>query len=88
MSLVIQKSLWTPALFCYSVHLRIEEKLSVVLNRDGGVESFDLHGMMYNKVFEDRFNRVAIYLKNHLRSAHPQVIYVVIYVDWVIFIGE
>lgn len=55
-----------------NVHLRIEEKLSVVLNRDGGVESFDLHGMMYNKVFEDRFNRVAIYLKNHLRSAHPQ----------------
>jgi hypothetical protein len=55
-----------------NVHLKIEEKLNVSIMKDGGVESFQLQGMMTAKVFDERFNRVSIHLKNALRGAQVQ----------------
>jgi len=48
-----------------SVHLRVEEKLSLVMNRDGGLQSLEVHGLMALRVAEDKFTKVKVRVDNN-----------------------
>jgi len=48
-----------------SVHLRVEEKISLVMNRDGGLQNLEVHGLMALRVAEDKFTKVKLRIDNN-----------------------
>jgi coatomer subunit delta len=47
-----------------SVHLRQEERLLVVIGRDGGLRSFELHGLVTLRITNEKFGRIKVLLDN------------------------
>lgn len=47
------------------VHLRIEDKLTVKLGRDGGLQSFELSGLLTLRVSDEKYGRIKIFLENN-----------------------
>ena len=45
-----------------SIHIRIEEKISLQANRDGGCDEFTLTGMMMLKITEEEAAKVTIFI--------------------------
>jgi len=48
----------------FSVHLRQEEKLEVRIGRDGGIQSFELHGIILLRVSNESVGRIRFNLEN------------------------
>ena len=48
------------SLFSSSVHAKIEEKLVLAANRDGGLESMELSGMLTVRISEESFGRIKL----------------------------
>ncbi|XP_033213605.1 coatomer subunit delta [Belonocnema kinseyi] len=46
------------------VHLRQEEKLNVRVSRDGGVQSFELHGLVTLHITDEKWGRIRVQLEN------------------------
>lgn len=58
----------------FSVHIRAEEKLNVVMTRDGRVESFDVSGILQLHVTDPKLNTVKMQIANQdQRGAQLQV---------------
>ncbi|KAK0174047.1 hypothetical protein PV328_007164 [Microctonus aethiopoides] len=47
-----------------SVHLRQKEKLNVRIGRDGGIQNFELHGLVTLHITDDRWGRIRVQLDN------------------------
>lgn len=54
-----------PGLKMESVHVRCEEKLTIALNRNGGVENFEINGVMSLKVTDAQYRTVKVKVDNH-----------------------
>ena len=54
-----------PGMKMESVHVRCEEKLTVALNRNGGVENFEINGVMSLKVTDAQYRTVKVKIENH-----------------------
>lgn len=52
------------AMFTEPIHVRIEEKLSLVMKRDGGIQNLEVHGMVALKIAEEKFGRVKVQMDN------------------------
>jgi len=67
----------TPAALTEAIHIRIEEKISLTANRDGGCDDFTLTGMMMLKITDEESSKIKVKLnKNDTRAmwqTHPQV---------------
>jgi len=48
-----------------SVHIRVDEKVSLTMSRDGGVQSLEVHGLMTLRVAEDKFTKVKVQVENN-----------------------
>lgn len=59
---VVNGSLWT--LFP-SVHLRVEEKMSLTCGRDGGLQNMEVLGMITLRVTDEKNGRISILLNNN-----------------------
>ncbi|KAL0273968.1 UNVERIFIED_CONTAM: hypothetical protein PYX00_006517 [Menopon gallinae] len=46
------------------VHLRQEERLSLKVGRDGGVQSLELHGLVTLRIADERWGRIRVQLEN------------------------
>ncbi|KAF7989517.1 hypothetical protein HCN44_008191 [Aphidius gifuensis] len=60
------------------VHLKQEEKLSVRLGRDGGVQNFELHGLITLHITDERWGKIRVQLANNdtrgiQLQTHPNV---------------
>jgi len=55
----------TPAINQDSVHLKIEEKISLTAGRDGGLQNLEVHGMMTLKITDDQYGRIKLMLANN-----------------------
>lgn len=60
------------------VHLRTEEKLSLVMSRDGGVEQLEAHGLVTLRVSEENFSKIKVNMNNQDRKGaqvqtHPNL---------------
>jgi len=66
-----------PQALTESVHIRIEEKISLSANRDGGLDEFILSGMMLLKISDEESAKIRVKLdRNDERvqwQTHPQV---------------
>lgn len=74
------QALKTPSIKPYvdDVHLRQEEKLSIVVGRDGGVQQLELHGLVTLHIGDDKWGRIRVQLENHdsrgvQLQTHPNV---------------
>lgn len=47
-----------------SVHMKIEEKISLTCGRDGGLQNMELHGMIMLRILDDKFARIRIHVDN------------------------
>ncbi|OCT72421.1 hypothetical protein XELAEV_18035401mg [Xenopus laevis] len=61
-----------------SVHLRVEEKISLTCSRDGGLQNMEVHGLVMLKVSDDKFGRIRVYIDNEDKKGvqlqtHPNV---------------
>lgn len=48
-----------------SVHLRVEEKISLTCGRDGGLQNMEVLGMITLKVTDEKNGRISILLNNN-----------------------
>lgn len=48
----------------FSVHLRLEDKIVVRIGRDGGLQSFELSGLLTLRVSDEKYGRIKIQLEN------------------------
>ncbi|XP_064595608.1 coatomer subunit delta-like [Liolophura sinensis] len=55
----------TPQVNQDSIHIRVEEKISVSAGRDGGLQNLEVHGLITLKISEDKMARVRIGLSNN-----------------------
>lgn len=58
--------------------MRIEDKLTVRLGRDGGLQSFELSGLLTLRISDEKFGRIKIHLENHDQrgiqlQTHPNI---------------
>lgn len=51
-------------LFPYSVHMKIEEKITLTCGRDGGLQNMELHGMIMLRISDDKFGRIRLHVEN------------------------
>ena len=61
---------------CYfsSVHVAVEEKISVTAGRDGGLQGLELHGMVKLSINDAKSGRVALAIANNdKKGAQMQV---------------
>lgn len=63
--------------FC-SIHLRVEDKMNLRIGREGGLQSFELLGMLTLKISNDDFGKIKIHLENNANKSiqlqtHPNV---------------
>merc|ERR1711892_919473 len=67
----------TPQSLTESIHIRIEEKISLQANRDGGCDEFTLTGMMMLKITDEDAAKIKVRLNKDDQRAmwqtHPQV---------------
>lgn len=50
--------------FIFSIHLKQEEKLVVVVGRDGGVQTLELHGLVTLRITEEKLGKIKVSLEN------------------------
>ena len=61
-----------------SVHIKLEEKLTVVARRDGGLETMEMHGQLTMRITDESFGRIKLQLKGHTNElvqlqTHPKI---------------
>lgn len=60
------------------MHLRIEDKLTVRLGRDGGLQSFELSGLLTLRIADEKYGKIKIMLENNDQrgiqlQTHPNI---------------
>lgn len=60
------------------VHLRVEDKLTVRIGRDGGLQTFELSGLLTLRVSDEKYGRIKIFLDNNDQrgiqlQTHPNI---------------
>jgi len=67
----------TPAALTEAVHIRVEEKIQLTANRDGGLDEFILTGMMLLKISDEDSAKIKVKLDRNdervMWQTHPQV---------------
>jgi hypothetical protein len=48
-----------------SVHMRVEEKISLTCGRDGGLQNMELLGMITLRVTDDKVSRIRLMVNNY-----------------------
>lgn len=61
-----------------SVHLRVEDKMNLRVGREGGIQLFELYGLLTLKIADEKFGRIKIQLENNASKGiqlqtHPNV---------------
>jgi len=62
----------------FRIHLRVEDKLTVRVGRDGGLQAFELSGLLTLRVADEKFGRIKIFLENNDQrgiqlQTHPNI---------------
>lgn len=60
------------------IHLRLEDKVTVRVGRDGGLQQFELSGLLTLRISNEKFGRIKIHLENNDNigiqlQTHPNV---------------
>jgi len=68
----------TPAIHQDSVHIRLEEKITLTGNREGGLQNLEVHGIITLKITDENFGRIKLALDNNDNKGiqlqtHPNV---------------
>lgn len=58
--------------------MRVEDKLNIRLGRDGGLQTFELSGLLTLRVADEKFGRIKIFLENNDQrgiqlQTHPNI---------------
>uniref|UniRef100_UPI00398ED904 coatomer subunit delta isoform X2 n=1 Tax=Pristiophorus japonicus TaxID=55135 RepID=UPI00398ED904 len=68
----------SPPVNVESVHLKIEEKISLICGRDGGLQNMEVHGMIMLRVSDEKQGRIRLQVENDDKKGvqlqtHPNV---------------
>ncbi|XP_060107619.1 coatomer subunit delta, partial [Heteronotia binoei] len=71
-------TVFAPPVNMESVHMKIEEKISLTCGRDGGLQNMELHGMIMLRIQDEKFARIRIHVENEDKKGvqlqtHPNV---------------
>lgn len=64
--------------FFFSVHLRVEDKMNLRIGREGGLQLFELFGLLTLKVADEKYGKIKVQLENNVNKSiqlqtHPNV---------------
>lgn len=67
-----------PPINMESVHMKIEEKITLTCGRDGGLQNMELHGMIMLRISDDKYGRIRLHVENEDKKGvqlqtHPNV---------------
>ena len=48
----------------FSVHLSTDEKITLSMSRDGGVENMEVHGLVSLRITDEKFAKIKIQMQN------------------------
>ena len=48
-----------------SVHIRVEEKMTLTAGRDGGLQNLDVHGLLTLRISDEKFGRIKLGVANN-----------------------
>ena len=51
-------------LFLISVHLRVEEKITLTAGREGGLQNLEVHGLVTLKITNEKCGRIKVVIRN------------------------
>uniref|UniRef100_A0A8C5PLJ8 Coatomer subunit delta n=1 Tax=Leptobrachium leishanense TaxID=445787 RepID=A0A8C5PLJ8_9ANUR len=68
----------SPPVNTESVHLKIEEKITLTCSRDGGLQNMEVHGLVMLRVSDDKYGRIRVHIDNEDKKGvqlqtHPNV---------------
>ncbi|XP_063492634.1 coatomer subunit delta isoform X4 [Symphalangus syndactylus] len=68
----------SPPINMESVHMKIEEKITLTCGRDGGLQNMELHGMIMLRISDDKYGRIRLHVENEDKKGvqlqtHPNV---------------
>ena len=55
----------TPTIHQDSVHIRLEEKIALTGNRDGGLQNLEIHGLITLKITDEKLGRIKLGIENN-----------------------
>lgn len=60
------------------MHLRIEDKMNLRIGREGGLQLFELFGLLTLKVADEKYGKIKVHLENNVNKSiqlqtHPNV---------------
>ena len=55
----------TPTIHQESVHVRLEEKITLTGNRDGGLQNLEVHGLVTLKITDEKLGRIKLAIDNN-----------------------
>nr|XP_005988203.1 PREDICTED: coatomer subunit delta [Latimeria chalumnae] len=67
-----------PPINVESVHMKIEEKISLTCGRDGGLQNMEVHGIIMLRISDEKYGRVRVQVENEDKKGvqlqtHPNV---------------
>ncbi|KAK9510370.1 hypothetical protein O3M35_005171 [Rhynocoris fuscipes] len=67
-----------PPINTENIHLKQEEKLVVVVGKDGGIQNLELHGLVTLRISDEKFGKIRVHLENKDKrgiqlQTHPNV---------------
>ncbi|CAK9303918.1 unnamed protein product [Gordionus sp. m RMFG-2023] len=57
-----------PRRYSEKVSIMVEEKVAISMNKDGGVQLFDINGILMVRISDESFGRIKLYIENPLSS--------------------
>lgn len=62
----------------FSIHLRVEDKMNLRIGREGGLQLFELFGLLTLKVADEKYGKIKVQLENNVNKSiqlqtHPNV---------------
>ena len=75
--------------FMHSVHIRVEEKMTLTAGRDGGLQNLDVHGLLTLRISDEKFGRIKLGVANNDdKGAQLQVSYFIVRYVEVIYTNQ
>ena len=61
---VVGRGDWHVCVPVCSVHIRVEEKISLTAGRDGGLQNLEIHGLVQLRITDEQFGRIKLGINN------------------------
>jgi len=68
--------------FCFSVHLKTDEKITLTAGRDGGLQNMEIRGLMVLRISDSEMAKIKLSVENDDNRGFQMQVHCMIVVDF------